>query len=64
MNKNGHNIRVMAFLLLLGLPLIGIHCAGKPLARYIDFPPTTHYVSHAPFAWPAFIALAASRCSR
>ncbi|MCE9614698.1 MAG: hypothetical protein K8T26_10510 [Lentisphaerae bacterium] len=44
--------------LLLGLPLLGVSLAGRPVARYLEFPPLTHYVTHAPFAWPAFIALA------
>src|SRR5437870_5086589 len=30
--------------------------AGKPLARYLEFPPVTRYVEHAPFSWPVFFA--------
>lgn len=58
MTDKGHSVRPAALLLLVGLPLLGILCAGKPFTRYLEFPPTTHYVSHAPFAWPVFIALA------
>ena len=42
--------------MLLGLPLLGVHLAGLPLDRYFEFPPTSHYVEHAPFSWSAFIA--------
>ncbi len=44
--------------LLLGLPLPGILAGGQPLKYYREFPPLTHYVKHAAFAWPAFIGLA------
>src|SRR5437868_6685755 len=45
--------------LLLGLPLLGVHLAGKPLARYLEFPPQTHYIEHEPFSWPIFLTMAA-----
>src|SRR3990172_2274078 len=35
-----------------GLPLVGIWIAGEPVARYLEFPPTTRYVEHAPFSLP------------
>lgn len=41
--------------MLLGLPLLGISLAGLPLGRYLEFPPRTRYVAHAPFSWAAFI---------
>jgi len=44
--------------LLAGLPLLGVALAGKPIHQYTEFPPTTHYVPHAGFLWPVFIALA------
>lgn len=44
--------------LLLGLPLAGAMLAGHDAATYLEFPPRTHYVDHAPFSWPAFIGLA------
>jgi len=46
--------------LLVGLPLLGVAWRGEPMARYLEFPPLTQYVAHAPFAWPAFLALAAA----
>jgi hypothetical protein len=45
--------------LLIGLPLLGVILAGKPIAQYTEIPPTTHYVPHAAFSWLAFIVLAA-----
>ncbi|MDY6971337.1 MAG: hypothetical protein SV775_03300 [Thermodesulfobacteriota bacterium] len=41
--------------MLLGLPLIGVILAGLPPAQYLEFPPETLYVSHAPFSWVAFL---------
>jgi len=49
---------ILLFLLLVGLPLLGIVIAGQPLDRYLEFPPRTRYVRHAPFSWTVFIALA------
>ena len=40
--------------MLLGLPLTGVYLAGDPLDRYLEFPPQTRYIDHAPFSWPAF----------
>lgn len=48
-----------AFLLvfLLGLPLLGIITAGRPLSPYFEFPPLTRYVRHAPFSGAVFAGL-------
>ncbi len=43
--------------MLLGLPLIGALVAGYPIVRYLEFPPQTRYVQHAPFSWPAFFVI-------
>ena len=45
--------------LLTGLPLAGVALTGRPVARYLEFPPLTQYVAHAPFSWQVFVALAA-----
>jgi hypothetical protein len=45
-------------LLLVVLPLTGIMMEGGSLALYLEFPPLTLYVQHAPFSWSAFILLA------
>ena len=42
--------------MLLGLPLFGVFLAGNPISRYLEFPPKTQYVGHAPFSWIAFVA--------
>ncbi len=42
-------------MMLLGLPLLGVTLANKPIIQYLEFPPKTIYVQHAPFSWPAFI---------
>lgn len=49
---------ILFALLLIGLPLVGVLVSGKPVADYLEFPPITRYVSHAPFSWPVFICLA------
>ena len=40
--------------MLLGLPLLGILLANFPVQRYLEFPPHTRYVHHAPFSWNVF----------
>jgi len=40
--------------MLVGLPMLGIVLAGHPVDRYLEFPPETQYVTHAPFSWAAF----------
>jgi hypothetical protein len=45
-------------LLLLGFPLAGVALAGRDITAYLEFPPRTRYVEHAPFSWPVFIGLA------
>ena len=41
--------------MLLGLPLLGIVLAGYTITRYLEFPPETRYIYHAPFSWFVFI---------
>jgi len=43
--------------LLIGLPMAGIWASGYGLTPYLEFPPRTQYIEHAPFAWPVFIGL-------
>lgn len=56
--KQKHFRILFIALLLVGLPLLGVTLAGKPLARYLEFPPVTRYVEHAPFSWPVFLVFA------
>jgi hypothetical protein len=44
--------------MLIGLPLLGVVMAGYPIERYLEFPPVSRYVAHAPFSWPAFWGVA------
>src|SRR5438094_73187 len=49
---------VSLVVLLIGLPPAGVLLTGRPVAPYLEFPPLTHYVAHAPFSWPVFFGLA------
>lgn len=50
---------ILALCIAVGLPLVGVAWMGMPVSQYLEFPPTTRYVQHEPFAWPVFIGLAA-----
>ncbi|UCB50857.1 MAG: hypothetical protein JSW56_08385 [Deltaproteobacteria bacterium] len=41
--------------MLLGLPMLGIILSNKEITTYLEFPPLTSYVKHAPFSWPVFL---------
>jgi len=43
-----------AALVVWGAPLVGLALAGEPLEPFLDFPPRTKFVQHAPFSWAAF----------
>jgi hypothetical protein len=45
-------------IMLLGLPMMGIILSNRQIATYLEFPPHTSYVEHAPFSWPVFIGCA------
>ena len=40
--------------LLIGLPLLGVALSGQPVGQYLEVPPLTRYVAHAPFSWSVF----------
>jgi hypothetical protein len=40
--------------LLIGLPLLGAISTGHPISLYLEFPPHTQHIQHAPFSRPAF----------
>jgi len=46
---------MIAAALVLLLPLAGAAVIGKPLAAYLQFPPKTPDVPHAPFSLPVFL---------
>ncbi len=52
----------LAVLLLIGAPLIGLGLAGRPVLPYLEFPPQTRFVSHAPFSWAGFIFIGLLVC--
>ena len=49
--------RFLFVVLLIGLPLCGVWIAGHDPATYLEFPPITKHVEHAPFSWPVFIGM-------
>ncbi len=53
---------LVLLLMLVGLPLGGLLAAGQPIGPYLEFPPRTRYVTHAPFSWPVFWGLLALVC--
>ncbi len=50
------HLAAIAFIVLL--PPGGLLLAGEDIAGYLQFPPLTRYVEHAPFSWLAFAAIA------
>jgi hypothetical protein len=55
--KNIFFLIILLLVLLLGLPLLGILATGQDVTQYSEFPPLTHYVSHASFSWFFFLSL-------
>jgi hypothetical protein len=51
------SIFLLPFLLIL-LPLAGVIVSGVELGPYLEFPPLTQYVQHAPYSRPVFAFLA------
>lgn len=45
--------------MLIGPPIVGIRATGADIGPYLEFPPVTRYVAHAPFNWTAFILIGA-----
>jgi len=52
-------VYVLLTAFLTGLPLVGVWLAGKPVGRYLEFPPTTRYVEPAAFSMPVFVVSSA-----
>ena len=51
------NLGLVYLAVLLALPAAGVRLTGGDVAPYLDFPPLTTFVAHAPFSWPVFIVL-------
>ena len=49
--------------LMIVLPLAGVYLRDEALQTYLEFPPLTRYVDHAPFSWPAFFLFASIELS-
>ena len=50
---------LLAGSLMIGLPLGGVLLCGLEVKTYLEFPPLTRYISHAPFSWWVFALFAA-----
>ena len=48
---------IILFIMLAGLPWVGMAVWGSHLPDLMEFPPSTRYVEHAPFSFPAFLGL-------
>ncbi|MDD5708727.1 MAG: hypothetical protein PHR35_22665 [Kiritimatiellae bacterium] len=51
--------RIMAIVICLAMPALGLLLTGRPISAYLEFPPRTRHIVHAAFAWTAFAALGA-----
>jgi len=49
-------LSLFSVVILLGSPLFGAHLAGMDVDRFLEFPPLTRYVEHAPNNLPLFLA--------
>jgi len=49
---------VLSLALCVGLPMLGAVLSGQPAKKFLEFPPRTHYVEHAPYHPAAFWLLA------
>jgi hypothetical protein len=55
---SGLLLLILIVVALIGLPLLGVILSGQPITPYLEFPPLTHHVHHAPFSWSVFLGLA------
>ncbi len=55
-----HNLQAVlltaAAVMILLLPLAGVVISGRPLGRYLEFPPVSRYIDHAAFSMAAFMS--------
>ena len=45
-------------IMLVGLPPLGVLLRGGSLAPYVEFPPRSRFINHAPFSWIVFSLIA------
>jgi hypothetical protein len=53
------SIGATALAAIVVLPLCGVLATGGAIEPYLEFPPRTGFVVHAPFSWPVFLFMAA-----
>lgn len=56
--KSNIALGLLTSLMLIGLPLFGVSFGTADIMSYLEFPPLTRYVVHAPFNIQAFVAIA------
>jgi len=57
MRSRSITVLLLTAALIWALPLVGVWLAGQPLQSYLDFPPRTRFVPHAPFEWVWFVLM-------
>jgi hypothetical protein len=50
-------VLLVATFLSWAAPLVGLAMAGRPVEKFLHFPPRTGFVAHAPFNWGAFAVM-------
>jgi hypothetical protein len=48
---------IIAAVMLFSAPIAGVLYLDLPPGPYLQFPPETRYIIHAPFSWPVFVGL-------
>ncbi len=56
MRRNVSKLLILTIMLVV-LPLMGVIAAGPNIYDYLEFPPKTRYIEHAPFSLPIFLGL-------
>ena len=50
-------VLVLSVVVAVAAPLAGLAFSGRAIAPFLDFPPRTEFVPHAPFSWSVFLVL-------
>ncbi len=56
MHRNILKLLILSMMLVL-LPLIGVFMSGSNIYEYLEFPPKTRHIEHAPFSLSVFLGL-------
>ena len=57
-SKKAVCLKVVTFVSLVALPILGVAAFGRSVRGYLEFPPLTRYTEHAGFSWIAFAVMA------